>query len=62
MCNLSQGIYNAGVVHGEDRLSAYIAKLLQEGKIEEALKVSTNKDYRKKVLAEEILKPVTDTV
>ena len=54
--------YNAGVVHGEDRLSAYIAKLLQEGKTEEVVKVSTNKDYRKKVLGEETSKPVADTV
>ena len=56
MCNLSEGIYNSGVSQGEDtgedRVSEYIAKLANEGNMEEIIKVTTDKDYRKKVLAE----------
>ena len=51
MGNLSEGIYRRGYDAGVDRLADYIAKLLQEGKTEEVLKVSTDEKYREMALA-----------
>lgn len=41
-----------GERHGQEKMGALTAKLIQAGRIEDALRASTDEDYRERLFAE----------